>query len=165
MSIEELTKLEEILLAKMPDGGYLEERHEYLVKNGLYLEWQSVFEQYVELALEGNTEALKRAVFFLWYQTCEPSPLSGLTNLSNEKVLLTLEYLNELIGNGKIDSELNWMLLYYYQIAEWYIPNEATADAVLKLSSGGSEEYLSKLNKFDFVGRGQLGEYWRSIQL
>ena len=148
----------------MPDGGDLDERHEYLEKNSIYREWGLVFEQYVELALEGNTEALKRAVIYLWYQTCEPAPLSGLINLNNEAVVSTLEYLNKLLAKGQIDSELAWMLPYYYQIADWYIPKRVTADAIIMFSCKGSEKYISSLNKSNFIGRGQLGDYWSSIQ-
>ncbi|GAB1267030.1 hypothetical protein NBRC116493_02830 [Aurantivibrio infirmus] len=164
MNIDALTKMEEDLLAKMPQGGHFNDREKFLDENGIYKKWQKIFEHYSQLALEGNIEALKRAVFFLWYQTCEPAPLSGLKDLNVQAVASTLEHLNKLITSEQIDSELAYMLPYYYQIAEWYIPKEVEADAILSASQISSGENSAGLNKSNFVNRGQLGQYWQSLQ-
>jgi hypothetical protein len=73
--------------------------------------------------------------------------------------------LNSQIDNGNIDQELTWMLPYYYQIADWYIPKKAQAGAIVAASIDGFNLFETHLKKSDFIGRGQLGEYWRSIQL
>lgn len=166
MHIERLTETEEELLARMPQGGFFEMRHRYLVENGIYDEWRELFEKYVGLALDGDLEALKRALFLAWFEACEPAPLSGLFDLNEQVVVTLLEYLDSKVKRDETDSELKWMLPYYYCIADWYTPKSASVDALVKFSRQGDEKsFMEHLNQKQMVERGLLGSYWCSIRL
>lgn len=149
----------------MPTKGSFEEMHNFLLENDLYEQWRSVFDEYVELATSGDSEALKRAIFFLWYETCEPYQLSGLLDLNRTKVIKTVECLNAQLGSGATDEELIWMLPYYYQISDWYLPKEASSELILAVSKENINAWQKSLSKDNFNNRGQLGVYWQSIQL
>ncbi len=163
MSIEELSKKEDKLLSQMLNKGHFDENDQFLSESEYYKEWQKIFNEYSELAISGNLEAMKRAVFLLWYQTCEPAPLSGLINLDTKYISLVLEYLNSLIKNGKVDHELSWMLPYYYMVAEWYLPDSGDYSNIKEFSSINQDYWESQKDKSEFNNRGQLGDYWRSI--
>ena len=165
MNIEKLTGVENDLLAKMPKAGNFSDRHLFLSRHGIYDQWEQVFNQYVSLALDGNVEALKRAIFFVWYQVAEPPQLSGIFNLDTVSVVKVIEYLNGLIEGGIKDSELDWMLPYYYQIADYYIPSGARADAIMLVSKKNNDQFMLRLDKTEFFNRGQLGLYWCSLRL
>jgi len=163
MKLEEITRKETELLHRMPKGGFCEERDEYLKKHDLYKEWQEIFTHYVEIATTGDIEAIKRALFFLWYQCSEPNQLSGINNLDEhlvEKVLLIVDKLAE---SHELDSELKWMLPYYYSVAEWYFARFQKLNGLLAASVTNKELWQTEKPKSTFINRGQLGEYWHSI--
>jgi len=164
MKLEDLTNQETELLQSMPKNGFFKERDEYLEKNGIYKRWRDIFEGYVHLASAGDIEAVKRALFFLWYQCSEPNALSGINNLDDNLVEKALLIVNSIAENEDLDMELKWMLPYYYAVTNWYFERFKGLNSLLKASKRNENLWETEKSKSIFGNRGQLGEYWSSIQ-
>jgi len=146
----------------MPKGGCFEERHDYLLTNGIYSEWSGVFEQYVELALGGNTEALKRSLFFLWYQCSEPNQLSGLSDLNEQLIEKILRMVANQAKGSALDLEMQFMLPYYFQVCSWYFERFSKLDALTNQSLTNTELWQTEAAKQSWAHRGIMGDYWSS---
>ena len=154
MTLEEITALENEWLAKHPYGR-VKDLHAACEQMGIYDAWRNIFEQYVILARQGDLEALKRALFLYWYSCSEPNELSGIPSLGDDLPFEVLGMINDLAQKGELDTELKWMLPYYYSITDWYIDRFEGFDKLKK---------ISKEPDSSFDNRGQLGKYWKSIQ-
>lgn len=163
--LEALTQREITLLAKMRlmVGGYFEEREEFQKGFNIYDEWLEIFLAYAELSLEGNIEALKRAIFFIWYNHAEPYELSGIKHIDKKISAKVLDKLNTMIIEGVVDLELRWMLPWYFFICDYYISDYPGLDALIKFSQKNELLYKTEKRKSSFENRGQLGNYWNSI--
>jgi hypothetical protein len=162
MKIENLTQLERSIKVRMPKEGCFDERDEYLLKHGLYQDWRSLFVKYANLALDGDAEALKRSLFFLWYQCAEPNQLSGINELDEnlaKKILIKIDTMSE---SGKLDSELAFMLPFYYQITEWYFERFSNLENILKASIANPNLWEKEAPKVNWGNRGVMGDYWSS---
>jgi len=162
MNIENLTQLEKSIEIRMPNGGHFEERDEYLLSYGLYNDWSDVFIKYVNLALSGNLEALKRSLFFLWYQCSEPDQLSGIRELDEDMTNKILIKIDSMAEADELDAELTFMLPFYYQVAEWYFERFNDLDNVRKASISNSDLWEKEAVKVNWKNRGIMGEYWIS---
>ena len=162
MKIEELTQIEKSIKSRMPEGGHFEERHAYLSEHGLYEDWRSLFVQYANLALDGDLEAIKRALFFIWYQCAEPNQLSGINELDEDLVEKVLLKVDSLFGSGKLDIELTFMLPFYYQVAEWCFERFSGLENLVQASISNSELWQGEAPKVNWKNRGSMGEYWSS---
>ena len=81
MNVDELAAREEILMRE----------------GGTHKAWEDVFKEYVTLAREsGDMEALKRAVFLIWYDVAEPSDLTGLWIADRAAICETRQMLDDL---------------------------------------------------------------------
>jgi len=168
MNLDALNLAEQELLSRVESvTGLMEEKHSQLQQSGVYAEYGKIYEAYVQL-IESETEgleALKRSMFLLWYEQAEPSCFSGLFGLSeiaNQKVF---SYLERRAEAEDLDFELKWMLPFYNLIAEWVFekrPNIPKLQAFLASSDSNSFEELG-IKSEDFVGRGQMGDYWTSV--
>jgi hypothetical protein len=163
MTLEELTDLEEEWLNKHPTGS-LEDMHILCRQTGVYEAWKRIFELYVIEARKGEKEALKRALFLYWYSCSEPNELSGLYMLDEALVLEMLGMVNDTVRKGELDTELKWMLAYYYFITDWYIDQHKGFDELKKASKVNTELWRGICLKSSFSDRGQMGYYWKSIQ-
>lgn len=162
MTLEELTALENEWLAKHPSRGFMEQRDAFLQRNGVYDAWRRIFAEYVALARLGDLEALKRALFLAWYEQAEPSPLSGLYLLDGTLKEEVFQMLEDLAARDGFDDELEWMLPYYYMIADWYLMSGF--DRVASASTRHVRLWQKRCLGRSFDNRGQLGVYWASIQ-
>lgn len=162
MNIEVLTQLESSIQKRMPEAGYFEERDKYLQQNEIYEEWRGVFEKYVNLALNGNMEALKRSVFFLWYQFSEPCQLSGLLDLNEHLTQSILNRVNTLSETNSLDTELEFMLPFYFQVCDWYFERFSNMDELINASHKNSDLWETEAPKQKWENRGIMGEYWAS---
>ena len=167
-NLESLNLAEQNLLSRVRKAtGLIEEKHLQLEQNGVYAEYREIFESYVDLIkskVEG-LEALKRSTFLLWYEQAEPSCFSGLFELyetkSHPKVYDALE---RRADANEFDLELKWMLPFYNGIAEWVFEKRAGLPSLHKFLAGANRElWLRELKAENFVGRGQMGNYWTSI--
>ena len=163
MDIEELTALEDEWLARMRRRGSSDQKDKHYRQSGVYEAWNGIFEQYVALARErGDVEAMKRAIFLVWYRVADPEWITGIMNLDRQAVREIFRIANEAAGSGQLDTELTWMLPYYYSVADWYLPLEF--DGLKKASVRNTRLWMTGCIESSFTNRGQLGQYWESIQ-
>ena len=136
-----------------------------LSDDGVFVEYASIHREYVELALAGNVEALKRALFLQWYEVSEPSCFTGISDLDTQARLDVFAHLERECVAKSLDPELEWMLPFYYSIAEYYMPLDGsfpTLTAFCEEHFPYGELQLPTGNVFQ--GRGQMGHYWESIR-
>lgn len=165
MDLNELA-LEECQILDKVRGiqGLIEQQEAELESSGIFDNYRGIYNKYVELAVQGDIEALKRALFLWWFDFVEPSFLTGLHELDGWEVL---EQLETLASTNKLDKELKWMLPYYYLITDYYF------DAILENELPALRKFLDEnkntsLPCTDFLsasleGRGQMADYWLSI--
>ncbi|MEM8863381.1 MAG: hypothetical protein AAGD96_34150, partial [Chloroflexota bacterium] len=135
-----------------------ENLEEALEEANVFSSVQTIFSSYVELADDGNLEALKRALFYAWYEKAEPHVFSGMKFLdteSSERVLKLVGQYFELEANP--DDEILAMFSHYQLITDWYFENLNTFPTPEKLSKSS----YSKIKSVD--ERGLMGRYWESI--
>jgi len=168
MNLDALNLAEQELLSRVQRvTGLMEEKHSQLQQSGVYAEYGKIYEAYVQLIKSENEglEALKRSIFLLWYEQAEPSCFSGLFGLSEIASQKVFSYLERRAEAEDLDFELKWMLPYYDMIAEWMFDkcsNIPNLQAFLATSDSNSFEKLG-IKSEDFVGRGQMGNYWTSV--
>lgn len=160
MNLEELTDLENIWLSKK-SGVSGESAYREM---GVYDAWRMIFEQYVFLAREGDEEALKRALFLAWYEQAEPDWLTGVKDLDGRLIEEIFHRTNTFAEKDELDTELCWMLPWYYHVAPWYLDPFDDLEALKRISRGRWDAYRERCAESSFEGRGQLGLYWRSVQ-
>lgn len=160
-----ITEKEEKLAQQMMEGGYMEERDELNQAEDIYVGYSNIFIDYVNLALNHNAEALKRALFFIWYACAEPYTLSGIKDLDQKSAQKLLSLVNKLIISDGLDDELKWMLPYYFEVCDWYLNGYSDVDAILQYSKSleNRELYRAELKSSSFKSRCIFGEYWSSI--
>ena len=117
MDIEELTELENEWLAKHPYGA-VSDLNAACKQMGIYDAWEWLFAEYVAVARQGDLEAIKRALFLAWYALAEPGELSGIGRLDPDLKMDVFATVNNLAAHDQLDDELEWMLPWYYLIAE-----------------------------------------------
>jgi len=174
LALQELTAWEERLLQHLAARrGLFEELDEAWKQSGLYAEYGRVLSSYVNLADAGDDpadrlEALKRAIFLLWYETAEPQELSGLSGLPESAVQRTLELLDQLCRHGELDAELHWMLPWYHNVAPWgllRVAGLACLETFLDQSAADWNAWENqRLSSHGFEHRGQMGRYWGSMR-
>ena len=155
------TMLDTQLAAARAIRGLTEESPEY---RSILADYAAIHREYVELAMGGDEEALKRALFLQWYRVTEPWFLCGLSDLdaSAEQQLLTL--VDILCASNRLGEELRWMLPYYYLIADDYFQHEDRCPAlVAHCQAHPHQGQMERPAGFVSEGRGQMGEYWASI--
>ena len=161
-SINELTDAERALIEKLESvTGLMEEKTGQLRDNGDFDGFAQIYREYAE---SDEPEAFKRAVFFFWFQFSEPSCFSGLDELPKETNNLVFEKLERLASEGRIDSELRWMLPYYYSVTDWVFDVVYKSSQTLKhvLTHEGDRWYTNVRHE-DFINRGRMGKYWASV--
>jgi len=160
-SINELTDAEMSLIEKLESvTGLMDEKTEQLRDNGVFYGFAQIYREYAE---SEEPEAFKRAVFFFWFQFSEPSCFSGLHELPKETNDLVFEKLERFAADGNIDSELRWMLPYYYSISDWIFDDVYTSSKTLRRVLTEKEDHLiANVRHEDFVNRGLMGSYWGS---
>jgi hypothetical protein len=159
-SVIELGMEEESLQKRMPQGGHIEQRDEYLNEHGLYEAWREIYAKYVTLAKEGDLEALKRALFFAWYQLSEPSWLSGIGDLPDGQTLIVVNLIEERLAQGLKDPELDYMLPYYMTVCSYYLERFYPLPYIVQASNRNTEVTRLDATGSDWSHRGQMGEYW-----
>jgi len=113
-SIGELTAREQHLIALVESvGGTTEEKYASIENLNIFEEYKVIHSEYADLC-ETSLEALKRAVFLVWYVCAEPPCYTGLNYLDPEAISKTMLTLNDYLLNDMADAELKWMLRHYF---------------------------------------------------
>jgi len=163
--MESLTEIEISLIRRMPKKGNFGELDSYLRTTGLYDEWGYLFEQYAALALDGSNEALKRALFFVWYQCSEPCQFSGLFELNEPSCKKILKQVNLLAERKSLDDELTFMLPYYFEVCGWYFERFEELNSLLGASVENGNLWQTESKTKNWKDRGLMGGYWSTIGL
>ncbi len=158
MDIQQFTRYENVLMGKEPNLSE-SERNAPPLRD---LKWDDVLKGYLALARDkGDLEALKRALFLAWYYQADPEWVTGIGSLDPKTTREVLRLANDRARKGQLDSELIWMLPYFYAIVEWYLATED--DALRKISMENRYLWMTACLESSFDNRGQMGEYWKSI--
>ena len=129
----------------------------------IFVAYEKVHASYVDLAdALGDIEALKRAIFLQWFQGAEPTFLSGISDLNKNQKQRAFDLANQRVLGCTLDDELRWMLPIYYLIADYTFKGDGI-DALLDFCQRRKENPRPKISPSQFVGRGQMGDYWASI--
>lgn len=170
MTLDEIEALEYEWMASRWNEPSVRDRHAHFQRTGVYEASQSVFKEYVSLARQGNTEALKRALFLYWFSWAEPNELSGILGLDHDLARKVLGMVDDRARTGSLDEELDWMLGYYYMVYPLYLdhidPTRSQFPYLRKASEEDEAEHTpgERCLSFSYDGRGLLGEYWRRLQ-
>lgn len=146
--------------------GTIEERDQQIERSGMYGEYPAILRAYQELLAdpESALEALKRAVFIVWYGASEPPVYTGIAALPEGTSREIIEAVDVRVRRGA-DDELSWMLAWY----------DAQSPSLFELF-GGAPSVSHHLATCDFDAwthakilpaqmamRGQMGQYWTSL--
>jgi hypothetical protein len=145
--------------------GLLEDRDRALERSGLYAEYPAILSGYLALLDdEGSAlEALKRAVFLVWYSAVEPPMLSGIAELPESAVRATLEALERACREGAIDDELRWMVAWYHRAGDYALLRTPGLLALEAEIAGASTWERPPARDERMADRGLLGRYWSSL--
>ncbi|MGI8843528.1 MAG: hypothetical protein ACR2HZ_07510 [Gemmatimonadaceae bacterium] len=148
-------------------SGTLEERDRALERAGLYAEYPAILSGYLALLDDESSaaEALKRAVFLVWYSGVEPPVVSGIAELPEIEARAALDALDAVCRADQADEELRWMLAWYHEVADYAllrVPGLLAVQAVI--DEGDSRAWQrAALDRERMEGRGLLGSYWISL--
>jgi len=162
MTVEQLAALEEKWLKKQ--RSLVGDRETLYEQAGVFVAWQDIFSQYVALALEGDLEALKRAMFLIWAERSIARLITGLKDLDESRIQEVLTTANKLAQDGRLDTELEWMLPYYYLVERSYLDRFEGLDALKQASRQNPFLYRQRCLETSFDRRGQMGDYWKAEQ-
>jgi hypothetical protein len=155
--------------------GEPDELERELVRLGVYAEYSAVFRsyvQYVQLASDAEDpqvrahglEALKRAVFLVWYSALAPSVQTGVAELPEFDVRLTLEELDACCRMEPLDGELRFMVPWYVQQAPLAILRYPGLSVVRQVAeSAGDQGAALPGSPSQFDDRGLMGDYWKAV--
>lgn len=160
--LNDLAARESRLVATLPKNGYLEERLRVIEAAGLFEQWQDVFTSYVELIEDPvlGHEALRRALFLMWFSWNEPPAITGIGDLAPDSQRLVLGAVEKRLASSELDSESRSMLrgygpgLPFDQFPEYTALSQFLADLEGPCSPDAP---LGPM-----VGRGVMGDYWLS---
>lgn len=112
-----------------------------------------------------DNESLKRALFIQWYISVEPSFVTGFYETLNPSSQLSVWMeLDRVIGHEKPDPELEMMVKWYFQIAEWCFPNMNEFMYIRVFIQKYCQPFEPKYSASQFDNRGAMGEYWQSLE-
>lgn len=155
MTVDELAKIENELYSSVLD---ILDKNDPEKLEAIYNSYKNLHRHYSELAKE-NDEALKRGLFIQWYAyTGDESGIGDIDKIAEENIIDQIEYK---IKKNEMDTELNWMLNYY---ANWPFVFEKfkSHPALIEFILNRKDTELI-FNKVDMSKRGQMGEYWNSL--
>jgi hypothetical protein len=171
MTLDELSIQEAAIEQSLAGPGFAEELKRRAIDADVPRRWVAVHRGYATL-LDGqdelvSLEALKRAVFLLWFGCAEPAFLTGMWSEwdpgAMERTWAAL--LTHLTGEHT-DAELRWMVAYYYAVCSWLFeqaPAPTALAAVVRPLDREAWERAAWAPE-QFADRGRLGSYWRSMR-
>ena len=162
MNVKQLAAVEEEWLVKQ--RSLVRDREILYESLGIYAAWRDIFAQYAALAKEGDLEALKRALFFVWAECSMARLMTGLKDLDEGLTKEVLGSADKLAADGRLDEELEWMLPYYYVVEPLYLDRFDDLDALKKASHEHPFLYRQRCLDASFDRRGQMGDYWKAEQ-
>ncbi len=162
MNVKQLATVEEQWLKKQHSlSGDKDSLYE---QAGVYAAWRDILGQYVVLAKEGDLEALKRALYLTWAERSMSRLITGIKDLDEDSIRAVFEMADKLVRDGRLDTELEWMLPYYYLVERSYLDRFENLDALKQASREHPFLYRQRSLDVSFDQRGQMGDYWKAEQ-
>ena len=144
--------------------GTIEERDAQITRSGMYAEYPAIIRGYIELDSDDEAvqlEALKRAVFLVWYSFTVASTESGISELAESVVREVMSWLERYVGSR--DDELRMMVAWYRDTFgypfDFFGPVRGLDAWISDVSSEDARAFLARSS---WKNRGQLGVYWTS---
>lgn len=171
LSLDALANWETAVLASIRGAtGTVDEKDAQITRSGMYAEYPAILGAYVELIdVSGDPrieiEALKRAVFLVWYSFTQLPVDSGITELAESSVRHVFDLLESELRAHRIDDEMRWMLTWYRGVFGYVFDHFGVGRWIDEATVGNTaDEARQRLTASShFSGRGQLGDYWRSV--
>jgi hypothetical protein len=163
-----LAQQEDDIDAALGRGGWADERLARARELGLGARWQAILDGYVALLEDpaAGAEALKRAIFLLWYAWAEPGFLTGMiADLDPEVIHRVLDRLDAMVRTEAVDDELRRMLAWYGQVEALPFeqhPEHAQTLGFLRLVMQEAR-HLPERSAADWARAGSMGRYWASV--
>lgn len=165
MSTDELGKRELEILADIDRfEGSPDEKSDWAVYTGITKEYKQIHTEYSKLAKKDG-EALKRGLFIMWYAITEPTWLTGINELDFEAEERIAKLLNRRLAKNISDYELDWMLEYYADFGFKFDHLNEYEEFYRRTSSKTGLEFPDAIDKEVMANRGQMGEYFSSIDI
>ncbi len=164
MTLDELANREDDLMKSARAIGTVEEIIAHNDAEGLYESWQKILDGYINLFEDDAVcdEALRRALFLVWFSYSQPAMVTGLGELSKISEKIVLEEIEAKIAANTLDRATQSMLLTYGA----GLPFENHPDLyrlnlylMKKLWPRPEDCRLGPLEN-----RGAMGQYWKTRQ-
>ena len=167
-SLEAIAGWEDAVAASLAGAtGTLEERDLQVTRSGLYAEYPAIVRSYIEHFGDerDGPEALKRAVFLVWYGTAAPAPLTGIAEIPDPDARTVMETLEGVVRRGRADAELRWMVAWYHDTLPDAFALWGAAVATATLAAEMPPDSWRRLagDASAFARRGLMGDYWRAL--
>ncbi len=169
-TLRELAVSEERLLSQVEAlTGTFEAKYSELESTGIPQEYAAIATMYADLLTHptDRSEALKRALFLVWYAVAEPPVFTGLSLVGSVHRERVLDALEAELTSGRPDDELLAMLRWYVAVdAAPTLRDRDQHSAVGRAIAAAEDADEEQLAWRPAVteGRGQLGAYWRSLR-
>ncbi|HEU4699122.1 MAG TPA: hypothetical protein VFS40_08080 [Gemmatimonadales bacterium] len=177
ITLEELAAWEDRLAREVEAVGAqagpdLAARDRALEQAGTYAEYASVFGSYVEWleladAPAAAREALKRATALVWLAGVLPAPATGLAELPEQAVRTVRQRLEAACRRGELDTELEWMLPWYYALDPFALVGPEPLPSLEALVTDADATAWRRLAPAPaapaLAHRGLLGRYWATL--
>lgn len=161
LSMKELALAEQSLIEAATIEGSIEERMAHNKSIGAFDSWGEILGNYIAY-LESPTdadEALKRALFLIWYAFTKPAMLTGLGEFGLDKEAVILQDLERRFSSNALDCELQTMLKHYGFTQPFSNHLENIRLNFHLVSAGWYCADKVHLGEMDL--RGYMGEYWQ----
>lgn len=168
MTLGELAAREaEIYTSVEQAAGRMEEKYAALAAAGVFDAYAGVLAGYVALFddPDAGTEALKRAAFLIWYDVAEPGCFTGVFDLPAPLVRQVLTRLDAAVARGQVDEELEAMLGYYREVADFAFTRGGPWPALAQLlATSDPEAWRARVPvPPQRWSRGQMSDYWAAV--
>jgi hypothetical protein len=174
LSLDTLAHWEAAVLASIRGArGSIDERDAQITRSGMYAEYPAIFNAYQEQPISEDDpgtslESTKRLVFLVFCSFTQLPVDSGIAELPESRVRTVIESLTSEIRTSALDEELRLMLAWYrgnFPFMFDYVGGVRGLDEFLgDLTADVALDEMRRLRApADFVGRGQLGDYWARL--
>ncbi|MEO7455126.1 MAG: hypothetical protein ABIY52_02620 [Gemmatimonadaceae bacterium] len=168
LSLSSLAGWEDAVLASIAGtSGTLEERDRQIERSGMFGEYPAIVRAYAEHFRDAETagEAVKRAIFLVWYGAMEPPALTGIAMLPDGTVREVIDALDARSAQVPADDELGWMLAWYHARSPYLLELYGATPALLRLveSRDADDWRRAGITREGMALRGQMGRYWLSL--
>jgi hypothetical protein len=159
-NLESLARQELELLSQLPTHGHFEGLQPIIEAAGLPAKWSSIIDEYARFLSDRafGTEALRRAVFLVWYRWNEPWQLTGIRDAEPKTELSILRALEAELRSSNPDLELQSMLSGYGPGLPFDQHPEFTAIQTCLAAATGRCYPDVRLPSLET--RGAMGRYW-----